>query len=275
MGQINLLKIGSTGIPLEMNTAADEITLASYTVQGGGPVLGASGLDLNAQDISDIKNVAFNNSATATIAVNGTTYVADKLMFESKENSMDVGAAVLFPVIADAVGEVDAFRVPALAGIPTAAPADGGSGYLVFDLTNKDLYLWDGAAWDNLNVVEAANAIDQIYTADEALTAVDAVYISAADNVSKAKGDADATSRLLGFAVASALDTNPVTVRKFGGLDGFAALTAGSRYFLSAATAGAITATVPVGSGNVIVQAGYAKNTTSLDIQIQQLGKRA
>jgi hypothetical protein len=80
---------------------------------------------------------------------------------------------------------------------------------------------------------------------------------------------------LLGFAIEGVSDTDPVLVRKFGVLGGFSGLTAGSRYFLSAATAGAVTATLPVGSGNVIVQAGYAKSATELDIQIQQLGKRA
>jgi hypothetical protein len=275
MGQVLLLKIDASGIPVEMTDSADEITLASYTVQGGGPVLGATGLDLNNQDVADIKDINFNDSSTATITIASGAMVADKLMFESKKNSMDVEAGVLFPVVTDDVDELDAFRLPAIAGTPSATPTSGGAGHFVYDSTNKKPYIWDGTAWDDLSLAESAKAIDDSYTADEALAIRDAVYLSAADNVSKAKGDADASSRLLGFAIEGVSDTDPVLVRKFGVLGGFSGLTAGSRYFLSAATAGAVTATLPVGSGNVIVQAGYAKSATELDIQIQQLGKRA
>jgi hypothetical protein len=275
MAQVKLLKIDSTyGIPLEFDSALDDITLLSYTVTGGGPVLSGTGLDLNNQDISDIKNVAFNTSSTATIGVNGTTYIADDWMFQTKNNVMTTAGGVLFPVVTDVAGEVDAFRLPALAGAPTASPTSGGEGYLVWDSTNNALYAWNGTAWDNLNTVTSAEHIDDIYTAGETLVATDAVYISAADTVSKAECDVATSSYLIGFATAGAASAAPVTVRKNGYLGGFSTLTAGARYYLSA-TAGAITSTLPVGTGNVIVQAGYAKNTTTLDIQILQLGRRA
>jgi hypothetical protein len=106
------------------------------------------------------------------------------------------------------------------------------------------------------------------------IAAREVVYISAADNVSLADADADVSSQVIGFATAAATATNSVVVRKFGRMAGFTGLTAGSRYFLSA-TAGAITTTVPAGAGNSIVQVGYAKNTTTLDIAIQSLGRRA
>jgi hypothetical protein len=275
MSQVKLLKIDATyGIPLEFDTATDDITLNSYTIQGGGPVLSGSGLDLNNQDISDIKNVSFNTSSTATIGVNGTTYIADDWMFQTKENVLTTAGAILFPVITDNTNQVDAFRLPALAGVPTASPADGGEGYLVWDSTNNALYAWNGSAWDNLNTVTSAEHLDDPYTAGEALVATDAVYISAADTVSKAECDVVTSSYLIGFATGAANTSDPVTVRKNGYLGGFSTLTAGARYYLSA-TAGAITATLPTGTGNVIVQAGYAKNTTTLDIQILQLGRRA
>lgn len=116
--------------------------------------------------------------------------------------------------------------------------------------------------------------VQNIYTADEALAAADALYISAADNVSKASATGGgAASRLMGFAQASAADTAPVTVVSEGVLSGFSG-TAGDRMYLSA-TSGAITATIPVGTGNSIVQAGYMKNATDLHIHIEQLGRRA
>jgi len=40
------------------------------------------------------------------------------------------------------------------------------------------------------------------------------------------------------------------------------------------ATAGEITATVPTGTGNLIMQIGYAKSATELHLQLDTLGRR-
>jgi hypothetical protein len=130
-------------------------------------------------------------------------------------------------------------------------------------------------SWQNQTDDVQAEIVANEYTADEALAACDALYISAANNVSKASASGSgAPSRLMGFAQALAADTDPVFVVSEGLLGGFSGLTAGSRYYLSA-TAGAITATIPVGTGNTVVQAGYAKSATELQIHIEQLGRRA
>ena len=57
MAQVKLLKIDSNGLPKEMDTAADDITLNSYTVDGG-PVLDVN-LDMNNGDISDVNDISF------------------------------------------------------------------------------------------------------------------------------------------------------------------------------------------------------------------------
>jgi len=273
MAQVKLLKIdASEGIPLEMDTSADEITLASFGVTGGGPILSATGLDLNNQDVSDVKNLDFNDPSSATIDQTAGALIVDDLMFQTKENAIAVGASILFPVITDVADSVDAFRVPSLAGVPTASPSDGGSGYLVFDDSNNDLYLWDGAAWDNLSTVTQAETLGSTYTAGELIAANDAVYISANDTVSIADNTV-AKAKLIGFVPAGIAAAAAGTVQKSGVLSGFSAMTAGNRMYLGAA--GSITSTVPVGTGNVIVQAGYAKNVTDLEIQIIQLGRRA
>lgn len=271
MAQVKLLKINATGLP-EENGTGDEVTFTSYTVTGGGPVLDATGLDLNNQDISDIDLISFNDPTAASIVLTAATYVPDDLMFESKENSLDVGAAILFPVISDAAGEVDAIRLPALAGVPTATPADGGEGYMVWDSSDNKLYIWDGAAWDDQSTVQSANRVTNNYTAGVALAAVEAVYISAANTVQKA--DAATNFQVIGFAESAALITASVPVASEGVLGGFTGLTAGSRYYLSA-TAGAISATVPTTSGQSVIQVGYAKSATELHIQRQFIGKRA
>lgn len=271
MAQVLLLKINSDGLPQEFNSSSDEITLASYTVTGGGPVLSGTGLDMNNQDISDIKNVSFNNPASNTI--NG--YIVNDYMVESKENSMDVGAAILFPVVSDSAGELDAFRLPTIAGTPSATPADGGEGYLVYDSTNDKLYAWTGSAWDDLSTVDAAKKVCNPYTAGENLAISEVVYISAANTVMRAQANADATAKAIGVAGAAILSAASGDICSDGVASGFTGLTAGSRYFLSAASAGAVTTTAPSGSGNSVVQIGFAKSTTEMHLQLSFLGKRA
>jgi hypothetical protein len=196
-------------------------------------------------------------------------------MAKDRENTMTTSGSVAFPVITDTAGQVDAFRLPALAGTPTATPTNAGEGHLIWDSTNNKLYAWNGTFWDDLSTVSSAESVDNNYIAEVAILARDLVYISSADNVSKAKGDTESTSRAIGFATTAASATATVPVRSEGILTGFSGLTAGSRYYLSAATAGGITATAPTGTGHVIIQAGFAKSATALHIQLDYLGRRA
>lgn len=273
MAQVKLLKIVS-GLPTEMDIAADDVTLASYTVQGGGPVLNAN-LDMNNGAISDAGQLDFTDPATDGINTTSNGVIAaDDFMAIDIENTMTTAGGISFPVITDVAGQVDAFRLPALAGVPTATPTAGGEGQLVWDSVNDHLYAWDGAAWDNLSTVDSANKVCNPYTSAAILATVDALYISAADTVDKAAASADASSKLIGFAEAGVGAAATVNVCSEGVLGGFAGLTAGDRMFLST-TAGAISSSPPVGSGNNVVQAGFAKSATEMHLQIQFLGKRA
>lgn len=121
-------------------------------------------------------------------------------------------------------------------------------------------------------VTAFAGIVKNEYTADEALAAVDCVYISAADNVSKADASAESTSRVIGFAQGAAADTTQVQVISEGVLGGFTGLTPGARYFLSE-TAGAITSTAPSTDESAIVQVGYAKSATELHIHIEVIAE--
>lgn len=218
MAQIKLLKISADGVPLEFNSAADEITL--LTGQFGNVKL--AGNSVTSEDVN----------GDLILTPNGT------------------GDLVL-----------DGVNWPQTDGLAGQFLTTDGAGQLS----------WANQADD----LEARRVVNP-YTADEALAARDAVYISGADNVSKADvSAAGAPSRVMGFATAAALDTAPVNVQSEGVLAGFSGLTAGARYYADPATPGGITATTPVGSGNTIVQVGYAKSATELHIHIEQLGRRA
>lgn len=276
MANIKVLKIASDGVPLEHTAATDDITFNSFTA-GSGPVMSPTGIDMNGQDVTDISDLVFTDPSVGTINQTAGALIANNIMAKERNNVMTVAGAVLFPLVTDTAGQVDSFKVPHIAGVPTATPAfSSDAGYMVYDDTNDRLYLWDGAAWQDQTTVSSTGQVANSYIADEALTSNDAVYISAADNVSKALADnASATSRLIGFAKSTVADTAVVSVASEGLLSGFSGLTAGSRYYLSAASAGLITATIPTGSGNSIVQAGYAKSATVLHIHIEQMGRRA
>jgi len=273
MAQVKLLKIASDGTPLEFNSSSDDITLASFTA--GSVVHSATGLVMADQDITGLGDLAFTDPSVGTVNQTAGSLIIDNIMAKERSNNMTTAGGIAFPVITDSAGQVDSFRLPALAGAPTASPTNGGEGHMVWDSSANKLYIWDGSVWDDQSTVSAANSVENIYTADEDLAARDVVYISAADNVSLADCSSVATSYAIGLAKAAALDTASVSVQSEGVMTGFSGLTPGARYYLSGSTPGAITATIPTGSGNTIVQVGYAKSASALHIHIEGLGRRA
>lgn len=274
MAQVKLLKIAADGVPYEFDSASDDVTLNSFTVQGGGPVLSGTGLDLNNQDVSDVQDLVFNNPTTGTINQTAGNLLVDNIMGKDRANLMALASDILFGAVGDVAAQVDSFKVPHMAAIPTATPAySSDQGYLVS--YNGSLWMWDGAAWNDLGTSDEAKQVANYYVADEALLLNDMVYISAANNVSKALADNTSKSYAIGFAQAAAADTDPVNIVSEGVLTGFVGLTPGARYYLHDANAGEITTTIPSGSGKTIVQAGYAKSATALHIHIEQMGRRA
>ncbi len=275
MAQIKLLKIASDGVPVEMNTASDDITLNSFTVQGGGPVLSGTGLDMNNLDISEVQDISFQAPSTATINQTAGALIVDNIMAKERNNVMTTAGAVLFPSIsASTAGEVDSFKLPHSASAPSVTPAfSSDAGYLMAG--NGKLYFWNGTAWDDYSTSLNSQQISNSFDAEGAIADRDCLYINSSGRVDLADADAAVSSQVCGFAKNSATTQgDPVDVASYGILDGFSALTIGSRYYLSG-TAGDISDSIPVGAGQTIVQVGYAKSATELMIMIQQLGRRA
>lgn len=274
--QVKLLKINANGHPEEMDTAADDITLASFAVTGGGPALSTTGLAMANTDISNLKNVVFAAPTTNTINQTAGSLVVDNIMAKERENLMTTAGAISFPVIADVAGQVDAFRLPALAGVPSATPTTSGEGHLVWDSVGNAPYAWNGTGWQNLSLATEALSIQIPYVAQVAVAARDVVYVSSADNVSPALATSESQSlAVVGFAVASAAAAGAMEVQSDGVMSGFSGLTAGAVQFLSGTVAGALTPTPPTGAGKNVVKMGVAKSATSLQIIQQYLGKRA
>lgn len=111
----------------------------------------------------------------------------------------------------------------------------------------------------------------QVYTNDDSGNHVlgDIVYIDAADGVKKAKADAAGTAKAIAIATATITNGATGTYQTGGTLAGLAGLTAGATYYLSAATAGAMTATAPSTLGQYVVKLGIATSTTEFLIDIE------
>lgn len=123
-----------------------------------------------------------------------------------------------------------------------------------------------------------SNAYDSdVYTNGEAspITIGQAVYISGNNTVMLADNDVNAKDDPIGLvkdaSIAAAASGVIFTNGQAAGV--LTGATAGTKYFLSD-TAGALTTTVPTGSGKNVVFMGYAKNATDLFLRIQNIGKR-
>lgn len=107
------------------------------------------------------------------------------------------------------------------------------------------------------------------------------VYVSAAGAVKKAQANASGTVQLLGLMKSTSVEASATGTVQTDGIftattaewdvatGGTGGLTAGSVYYLSAATAGLLTTTPPSATGSFIDRVGLALSTTDLDITIE------
>lgn len=95
-------------------------------------------------------------------------------------------------------------------------------------------------------------------------------YIFAASAVKKARADALGTMEGFYLAAAGIASAAVGAFQSSGVLAGLSGLTAGATYYLSAATAGAMTTTAPTATGQYVVRLGKALSTTEFEIRIER-----
>lgn len=82
------------------------------------------------------------------------------------------------------------------------------------------------------------------------------------------KADAATSGKeAVGFVLSAVTSGNDATVYFDGTITGLSGLTPGAKYYLSAATAGAIVSTAPTTSGNIVQEVGYALAATELTFE--------
>jgi len=102
-------------------------------------------------------------------------------------------------------------------------------------------------------------------TAAVAITLGDVLYAPSAGNLNKAIATALATARVVGVAVESISSGATGTMQTCGVVEiATWSLTANTVYYLSKDTAGAITATAPTATGEVVIPVGFALSATEL-----------
>jgi len=102
------------------------------------------------------------------------------------------------------------------------------------------------------------------FTFGENVTAGDLCYLKSDGKLWKAKADATSTSSTLLAIAVSSVSANNSGNAVLTGAYTTSGLTAGSIYYVSDGTAGAITSTIPADDGDVVRIIGYALSTTVL-----------
>lgn len=119
-----------------------------------------------------------------------------------------------------------------------------------------------------LNELKSGSLDRVTLNAATTITAGDVVIVNGSGTVDLADAD-NGDQFVAGIALTGNTIGNPVVVLLSGLVSGLSGLTAGTRYYLST-TAGAMTSTAPVGSGDLVIELGFAVSATQFVLRIQE-----
>jgi len=133
----------------------------------------------------------------------------------------------------------------------------------------------------DIAIVGGGNAVSQTNGEASPIVIGTPVYNDGNDSVKKAKADAAGTKDVIGIildasiasGIAGYVQLDGILSATTGQWDAVAGttggLTKGTRYYLSAATAGLLTATAPSAVGQYVVEVGIAISTTELVLNVK------
>jgi len=124
----------------------------------------------------------------------------------------------------------------------------------------NDVLTYDGTKWAPAALSAISSPIILTGLSGTSLAIGNAVYVSAADTVTKAQ--ANSASTMPGMGVVSRV--SPLEVTVVGKITGLTGIVAGSVYYVSPTTPGVITTTPPATSGQYIQAVAIGLNTTTI-----------
>jgi hypothetical protein len=147
------------------------------------------------------------------------------------------------------------------------------NGDALFDLDGYVIGPSAVAAHGHTHVFTGTDPVPQIEVLEELWNCTvteqvrDIVFDNVANGVRQANATSTATMPVVGVITSKPTPTTCIVARS-GEVTGFAGLVVGQEYYAST-TAGQISILVPLGSGQVAQYVGYAKNATTLVVQIR------
>jgi hypothetical protein len=144
-------------------------------------------------------------------------------------------------------------------GTSAEQPGSPSQGMIRFNSTDTSFEGYDGTAWSGIG---GGGTKDRVSQASHGFVAGDTLYLNGS-TYTKAIATSAATAEVVGV-VSRVIDSSTFEITLSGEVSGLSGLTVGEVYFLSAATAGALTVTEPSVIGQVSVPVGIASSTTSL-----------
>lgn len=222
---------------LKWTTALPTAAVPAFS---GGDVTSAGG-SLTLTIANDaVTNAKLANMANATFKCRTTSGTGDP---------EDCTATQSTALLNTMVGDSGSGGTKGLAGAPASGDAAAGK-------------FWKADGTWAVPSSSGSTAVTKSITQSTHGFAVGDVIYYTGSAYAKAKADANSTSDALGV-VSTVTDTDNFTVTTSGYISGLSGLTAGSSFFLSAATAGALTATEPSTVGYVSKPILIADSTTS------------
>jgi hypothetical protein len=151
------------------------------------------------------------------------------------------------------------------AGTTAQRPNTASNGMIRYNSTNGAFEGYASGAWSGIG---GGAVTDKVTQASHAFVVGDVLYMNGA-TYAKARADVTSTAEVVGM-VSRVVDANNFELTLNGEVSGLTGLTAGENYFLSAATAGAITAIEPSVVGQVSLPVGVASSTTTFYVAIKR-----
>lgn len=173
--------------------------------------------------------------------------------------SADIPATLLSKVVSSTAAMTGALTLPV--GTTTDRAGLSTQGMVRYNTTDATFEGYNGTAWGAIGG-GGGGTIDTITQASHGFVVGDVLYLNGA-TYAKAKADAANTAEVVGV-VSKIIDASQFELTLSGEISGLTGLVAGEVYFLSAATAGALTVTEPTVVGQVSLPVGVASSTTSL-----------